>query len=210
VNELVQLGRSRRIVPDPEAWPVTPIPAQHRNLGPTPATRRQAFIAHLDGLLAGVEGPAQRGEITHYELSAEVERLSIQGCIGCRGACCQTGSTHAWLTLKDVRRLQEAQGNPSAEEFRNGYLAHLDGPRYLESCVFHGEQGCVLPREMRSERCNAHWCGELRQLQRSQVAGTPPRAFMVWPRADGGVTGAYVEPDRARVVLPCPTGSSRG
>lgn len=201
VSELVQLGRTRQLVADPDSYPVIPIPAQHRPLGPASVERKQAFVRHLDALLAGVEGPARMGQVTHYTLPGEVERLSIQGCIGCRGACCQTGSTHAWLTVPDIQRIRASQGDLAPEQFRAQYLDRLDGsPRYIESCVFHGEKGCVLPREIRSERCNAHWCGELRQLQRSLREGRPARALLVWPTENGGVTGAYAGPDDARPI----------
>ncbi|MFN8653925.1 MAG: hypothetical protein U0133_18605 [Gemmatimonadales bacterium] len=197
ISGLVQLGHARRQVPDPESYPVTTLPAQHRALGPLPAVRKRAFAAHLDNLLAGIEGPSSIRTIVAHDLTPQMERLSVQGCIGCKGYCCQTASTHAWLTVSDVQRIREAAGNPGVKAFRAAYLRHLTGRRYIDSCVFHGEQGCVLPREMRSDLCNTYWCGELRGLHRSQADAPAPRALMIWPGADGTMSAAFADPDRS-------------
>jgi hypothetical protein len=206
---LLQLGSERGIVAEPESYPVTHLPAQGRSLGPLPEKRRRAFESHLDQLLAALEqepaAPLPSGapgpRPVPILLTPEQEGLSVQGCIGCRGACCLPGSTHAWLDLGSIREYRQANPRVTREEIRAAYLARLDSePTFLESCVFHAAKGCVLPREMRSRRCNAHWCGELRELQRQIGAGAPARAFMVWPREDGESSGAFVDTGGARYV----------
>lgn len=201
---LYRLGVRRGLVAEPERFPIFHVPAQDRSLGPLPEKRRRAFEAHLDELLAASERPpvepvappppAPPGTVP-IPLTAEQEAVSIQGCIGCRGACCQTGSTHAWQDLPSIRRYRELHPTLTRDEIRADYLARLNTePTFVDSCVYHGAKGCLLPREMRSWRCNTHWCGELRQVQRQIEARGSARVFMVWAGEGGMPRGAFVDP----------------
>jgi hypothetical protein len=46
------------------------------------------------------------------------------------------------------------------------------------SCVFHGEQGCALPRELRSHTCNSYFCRPMREWI-GQPAATAARLTAV-------------------------------
>lgn len=208
VEELYQLGRRREVVEDPEQYFIAHIPSQSRKLGPLADRRRDAFLAHLDQLL---EASEQSEETTPAEpptpgpvpmpLSAEQEDVSVQGCIGCKGHCCQTGGTHGWQDLYSVRSYREAHPELTRQEIRASYAAVLgSAPTFVDSCVYHGVRGCLLPREMRSWLCNTYWCGELRVVQRRMEAGEPAKVFMAWPRTNGKMAGAFVTPAGARVV----------
>lgn len=44
------------------------------------------------------------------------------------------------------------------------YLERVPRVARAGSCIYHGEQGFALPREMRSETCNRYLCYPLKQL----------------------------------------------
>lgn len=44
---------------------------------------------------------------------------------------------------------------------------------YEGSCIFHGSQGCTLDRAMRSDVCNAYFCGGLEAYLSAGAAAGP-------------------------------------
>ena len=62
-----------------------------------------------------------------------------------------------------------------------------------DGCVFQGEQGCTLSRELRSEMCNRYECNGLRTLRERFREGEPVRAYFVNRTARGLRGGAFVE-----------------
>jgi hypothetical protein len=79
------------------------------------------------------------------------------------------------------------------------YVARVPAATVPGSCVFHGADGCGLPREMRSDTCNRYLCDglvELRaELGRRAAAGAPARAAYVAVVEDGRVTRGALTPD---------------
>jgi len=210
-QELYQIGVAHGLVAEPESYRVTHLPSQHRTLSRASEQRRDAFLAHLDRLIAQCESEGwdtpgvTRTEPPPDPTTDELDAVSVQGCIGCKGHCCQTGSTHAWLTPETIRRLQVDNPGITPETIRSMYQARLGGQTFIESCVYHGEQGCLLPREIRSDKCNTHYCGDLRAFRRQALADPSPRAFMVWRGPSGDLEAAFVDPERVRPVRSEPT-----
>lgn len=203
---LYQIGVAGGLVEDPQSYRVTHLPSQHRPLGKASEARREAFRAHLDGLIAqceseGWDAPGvSRTEPLSDPTTDALDAVSVQGCIGCGGHCCQTGSTHAWLAQETIRRLQIDSPGITAETIRSMYHDRLGGLTYIDSCVYHGAQGCLLPREIRSDKCNTHWCGDLKAFRRQALAEPFPRAFMVWRGPGGDLEAAFVDPEQVRPV----------
>lgn len=69
--------------------------------------------------------------------------------------------------IDDATLLRFAAANPSLDEkgIVHAYSSRLPRRSMQGSCVFHGTQGCTLPRDMRSATCNQYHCAQLRQLQ---------------------------------------------
>ena len=70
------------------------------------------------------------------------------------------------------------------------------------SCVYHGADGCALPRALRSDTCNRYFC---EGLQRVRDAGreVPVRLFLaqITEGRQGDVrSGAFVDARDVRVV----------
>lgn len=205
-QELYQLGVARQLVAEPESYRITHLPSQHRMLGKASEQRGEAFLAHLDRLIAQCESEGwSAAGVTRTEpppdpTTDELDAVWVQGCIGCRGHCCQTGSTHAWVAPETIRRLQVDNPGITPDTIRSMYQARLGGQTYIESCVYHGAQGCLLPREIRSDKCNTHFCGDLQEFRRVALTEPTPRAFMVWRGPSGDFEASFVDPEQVRPV----------
>ena len=67
------------------------------------------------------------------------------------------------------------------------YAAWLPERTLHPGCVYQGEQGCTLPRAMRSAICNAYLCGGLRRAL--LVANNDTRGVFVAHRDGDRVSG---------------------
>ena len=158
-----------------------------------PAHRREAFLAHLREQLAvlaaeeaGREAPAVRDHglvpVSPWPreqpapLEPELQQLLWSACATCRGSCCRLGAqTQAFLTANTLRGYRKTTPGLDDDAMVEAYRARLPERTLTDGCVFQGERGCVLPREMRAPICNAFLCTTLRQLVAEQVATPPER-----------------------------------
>jgi hypothetical protein len=53
------------------------------------------------------------------------------------------------------------------------YIERVPASGYEGSCIFHGNHGCTLDRSMRSDVCNAHFCGGLHAYLAGSAAPEP-------------------------------------
>lgn len=201
-------GARRSAIPDPETYPITRLPAFRGKTSPLPKRRRQAFRSFLEQLLrecetAGWELPSpETAPVSELPAASSAARETVSGkaCGGCRGYCCVAGGDHAWLTARTIRRYRREHPAAGPGEILAAYLALL-GPRtYKGSCVYHGSNGCRLPREMRSDTCNRYFCPELRVFRARVPPAGPVRAFFVWPEPGDGLSGAFVDATTIRRV----------
>ena len=88
-------------------------------------------------------------------------------CRTCRGACCKTGEDHAYLTRAVLTRVKAELKIANQVSLLQSYLDLVPEAAYAGSCIYHGSQGCALPRSMRSETCNQYMCYPLEQLGNS-------------------------------------------
>lgn len=113
------------------------------------------------------------------EATAVESPLFGAGCRLCRGACCRTGADHAYLNIKQVREFIAGHPELSAEDIVGAYLSHLPELSIENSCIFHGERGCTLPREMRSDMCNRWLCPGLKEIRERLEGGSPPQFYLI-------------------------------
>ncbi|AMW05661.1 hypothetical protein [Gemmatimonas phototrophica] len=123
------------------------------------ATMRQTTADQDDGL---IEQPAP--------LSHDQTRVVVAVCSACRGHCCTNGREHAFLRVRTLRDYAAAHPEHTDEAIVQAYLAHLPTHALHPGCVYQGERGCTLPREMRSAICNSYLCTGLQMA----VDGTSP------------------------------------
>jgi hypothetical protein len=146
---------------NPEPGPaMMKVPWYRGRLEPLPKDRRRAFTRYLRttirDALEGVPGrPSRARRITP---SPRLEQAAVAGCATCGGHCCSRGDVHAYLDDDSIRRVARAYPKLGARGLAALYLTRLPARSFTGSCVFHGESGCVLPRELRADLCNAFYC----------------------------------------------------
>ncbi len=193
----------------PQEYFVTVVSLFPNQLAVLPAERRQAFRDRLGQLISelGNESSAQLHRIeeapaneaassavdgNQAALGADGERLAGAVCAACGGFCCRNGDTHAYLRVETLRRLLWERPVLGIEQIADRYLDCLPEQSFENSCVFHGERGCTLSREMRSDTCNAHYCAGQHSLRAALRDGTPPKAFVAIADGTEILAGRFV------------------
>jgi hypothetical protein len=168
------------------------VPAYDGRVEPLSTARRRAFAAHLRKIIAeAFAEPAPRVRATS---SNTVPLAATQAaCATCRGQCCSHGGEHAYLDEDTIRRVVRARPELGAGGVAALYRARLAQESFAGSCVFHGAQGCRLPRELRSDLCNDFYCNALKLFVREHGAAMPPRLRIVAKSAEGVQRSVLVE-----------------
>ncbi len=150
---------SRDHTVDEDALPVM-VPRSEKRLVATPAERVQRLKAHLAQALDGMspsDGPAP----IRPEPAGFPAQIIRSACTLCRGWCCRNGGDDAFLDACAMARVHHAQPCPDIQATVQVYLDRVPDTGYEGSCIFHGSHGCTLDRSMRSDVCNAYFCGGL-------------------------------------------------
>ncbi len=173
---------------DRRPLPVVLLPANPRPVVGLPTSARDAFLAHVGTQLAAAFEVAPRDNalpMSAEDRSSRVNAGDIDGardsitlsdgmvaaaCATCRGECCTAGGNHAFLRQDSITRVRARlaeHGPDDAAGMLALYRSHLPPRHYRDSCVYHEETGCALPRDLRSNLCNRYHCAELTQLERA-------------------------------------------
>lgn len=176
------------VVSDSEPYSIALLPSNNLPLVRLPEQRRQKLLEHLRQLVAcsaelapgRVEPDAQGDQPTCLRPTPEAARESAilaDACATCRGGCCGDGGQQAYLNATKIGRYMK---NPQREnEVCEAYMSYLPETSFDGSCVFHGETGCGLPREMRSDTCCSFHCHELVRLRESLTPDQPSQVLAV-------------------------------
>lgn len=174
-------------VTEPQSLPLGIVPNFHRPVVKTAPSRRAEFRAHLVRVVrqafeekldaAGVTALA--GELAEAVAVAPNFPEGQAACATCRGFCCRTGGTHAYLNVTVIRsHLVRHPGLRPAEVIR-AFLNKLPAKTFDHSCVYHGRRGCALPREMRASLCNQFQCTGLKELHETLETTGPSPVLIV-------------------------------
>jgi hypothetical protein len=193
---------------DPENVEPVVIPANLRQLSQLPRKRSQQFRAYLEGSItqalartADPDHPSAHPDRQSNDLSADRETLLGHGCTTCRGHCCSQGGTHAFLNPEEMAVHIQISGL-QASELLSSYLSHAVGETYEDSCIFHGPEGCRLPREKRSRICNGYLCHGLSRLLTRLPQG-PAAVFFGAVDGDRFVRASVADESGRRIEAPC-------
>lgn len=100
-------------------------------------------------------------------------------CALCRGHCCALGlGGKAFLEPHHLRGWLAQRYDATWADAVDHYLAFVPAEHLQGSCLFHGERGCALPRERRSDVCNGFACDALERW-RGVVAADPAAVVAV-------------------------------
>lgn len=147
-------------------------PANRQPTAPLAAARRRRFTQHLEAMLESARSgkpacethsspvTAMSGENVHLpsDLPAIARQAIATACANCRGWCCRTGGTTAWITPDTIRGVMLANPQSQVADIRERYLAQVPPRTYTDSCVYHTATGCALEPSLRSETCHTFLC----------------------------------------------------
>ena len=170
---------------EPDSFRLAVIPAATARLVNLPERRRRALRDHLNALLDQTAGlpapplPAEEPASPPTPRESQLQTVLGQACACCKGFCCEGGGDHAYLTVETLRRYQAANPDQRPRDILAAYLERA-GPQTIEgSCIYHQADGCALPRTLRADLCNRHFCKALVEFQRDLPATGPIRGFFV-------------------------------
>jgi hypothetical protein len=157
------------------------LPAQQRPLVRLAENRKALFREHLERVVQEAFGGTVSPEAP--SLSQTEDKANCQdgmlpilgaGCAVCQGRCCWQGGDRAYLTVDLVLRFRAQYPQATAEDVYREYDSRLGERTYEDSCIYHQEQGCGLPRALRTDICNSFECEELDELHRAARATREP------------------------------------
>lgn len=161
-----------------------------------PPDARASLQAHLLQL-AQDEGDTPPAPDAEGDGSDPAAAASL--CAWCGGRCCRHGrAANAFVEAGHLRRWQRRHPGRSLHDAAAAYLDRLPARHVAASCLYHGEQGCTLDRDWRSDICNRFACEGLQQLR--QQGNAPARVFAM--RAQGRVTRLVLSTEAGLQPLP--------
>jgi hypothetical protein len=146
------------------------LPSFRGRLVPRDSARVKAMVRHLREQQYDVSD--RGGRVVRSRVPDADPATVAAACTACGGYCCRKGGDHGYFDGDDLVRIRRAQ-RLTVRELEAAYVAAIPKETYKDSCVFHGAQGCALPREMRSRVCNAYYCGSLERFLKEEVAARP-------------------------------------
>ena len=196
-----------------DRYVVAVIPHNDARVSRLPHSRREALervlrsnVAEARALLrsdAPIEPESLLPALPATRASAAQQRaestLRAAGCAACRGHCCMAGGNHAFNRAETMVRVLRANSAWSDDEIVQVYVSHVAERTMTDGCVFQGERGCTLTRELRSEMCNRYECNGLRTLREHFDEGEPVRAYFVNRKGASLRGGEFVEIVRRQI-----------
>ncbi len=157
--------QAKLTVPNPQR-----IAAFHQNLS-------RVIDAALDDSDSGVDATRSSADY-HDEPSPKEDPVFRNCCRLCRGFCCEAGGTTAFISPILIRQLKDQAPELGREDLLALYMSYLPERSLENSCVYHGDRGCNLPRNMRSELCNRFLCGYLLSIRNTLADAAEDKLFV--------------------------------
>jgi len=157
------------------------LPGSVAPLRPPPPERRERFRESVTAAVAASSTPDHEAMQPIPEAdSAPPAATPNAACGACRGLCCRNGGDKAYVDDSTVQRVRALRPGLSDADIIALYMNAIPERIVENSCILHGEQGCALPRELRSNVCNNFYCRPVRDWEREAVrTGTRPTAIFV-------------------------------
>lgn len=146
-------------------WRDIELPGFDRPLRPVGTKRRRSFAAFLEGLMAEVSRP--RAKAADKPKAKPAATMFADACATCRGHCCSKGGNDAYLDENAIAQAWARHPRLSKRALMQLYLDAIPHQAFADSCIFHAEHGCSLPRSLRAPVSEAYLCGPLLRLMKS-------------------------------------------
>lgn len=171
--------------------PLGIVPANEREIKDLSQERIDEFRDHLIQCIEEAQkllenkhyackiNPSETDSLVNVDTQLEGEIL-IQACSTCKGYCCLGGgNTFGYQDADNMAHYMLSSGVYDTDTIIKQYLAYLSEQSYENSCVYHTEAGCNLPRTMRAEICNKHLCKNLRDIKGTIFRTNPKSMFII-------------------------------
>lgn len=163
------------------------LPSNQRRLVGISKRQLRPFIDRLMGVISRAAAirfgnAALEDDGVGYNTPADLSpsQLAIlgNGCAVCRGHCCFQGRGHAFLYVDTVLGYMKRHPDLRPRDVLEAYVSRIGPKAYEDSCVYHAETGCTLPRDMRSKVCNGYLCKGLKEIL-DQLQDSSPEVFVI-------------------------------
>lgn len=133
--------------------------------------RNQLWFTITNAFAHQPDPPTSLPDENHGEIyESSVGKKLGSCCATCGGWCCLQGAGHAFIEENTIHRYRYHHPDATPEVIFEDYFSRIGDEAYQESCVYHGPQGCRLPRELRAAMCNQFRCrGLIDLLQELEV-----------------------------------------
>jgi hypothetical protein len=175
-------------ITSPERFIPAVIPAIQRPATCLPQERRSSLGDHLRKLIVEAhdkrivssgDRPDNATLVVASNADSNPHPIVQEACTMCHGNCCTNGGDNAYLTAKTIIRYSNEHPELEAHEVRATFLSHVEERTIENSCIYHGENGCSQPRDVRSTTCNEFECAGLGQLLKKLSGPDPHQIFLV-------------------------------
>lgn len=110
---------------------------------------------------------------------SELPLVFAAACTTCGGYCCQQGAEHAHLHASKFDEYLRSHPETDPNQLVEQYMHRVPSSAHENSCIFHAEDGCSLPRELRSDLCNRFECNGLVAIRDAVADDHTDRFFIV-------------------------------
>ncbi|WP_231759733.1 hypothetical protein [Microbulbifer elongatus] len=191
------------------------IPAGRRNAVPLSSARVETYREHLLAVAAEAENYLSVADVSEdrnlrsaamcvqheeaFSPDSRVQKISDHICGTCRGACCSSGGETAYLSPLSVRKASALYPDLDKDGIIELYLSRVAPVTIENACINQTPDGCSLPRELRSDICNAYFCDPLLEYHRESAEQSPKPAVLAIQRE--ATFGGTLDPDASNAIL---------
>jgi len=192
-------------VKQPEAYRPVVVPYRPGFIEKLPGRRRTDHLKFLIGFAIqavqeGVDSAESGGRPQSDGESPGAPAAAV--CAICEGACCHRAGNHAFLDAAAVARFTAVHGNKNSSSIVDTYAAYLPARSFAGSCVYHTADGCVLPRSLRADICNAYRCSGLKYAEEWAHTDGTTHVYVVVREDNIIKRAAFVGPGETRHYPP--------
>ena len=177
------------------------IPARVPYLGrpviETPEDEKRAFRATLRDSLRKTFQEVETGSFAPIPEEEDTDTPVLDAsCIACRGFCCRQGAGHAFLKPEYLPTVIARRPGDSPATIYRDYVRRIPEKSMEDACLYQGEQGCVLPRDMRSYLCNSFECEDRLNLKMALAGREDASALVIAMDGDAVKAAALAVPGK--------------
>ncbi|MFT4808970.1 MAG: Fe-S-cluster containining protein [Paraglaciecola sp.] len=161
------------------------LPANTNQLTELDQKRKLEFLRHVSMIYKDVKTHNPSANRVYSEqldppLPKDEAQLLGNACATCMGYCCRLGQTHAFVDYPTLKHLLASQpAEFSEKDLLDLYSDYFPEQSYQNSCVFQGNKGCTLPRDVRSITCNNFLCDEVKKYRHEVLQADSELTFAV-------------------------------